>query len=151
MRVTEDQKNTIFAALQNGLGLTSACQGLNISVEKVSAYVRKNPSFRKKCQDYASQGYQLILSAINENAVKKNLRSWTSNKTLLVDFITKINLWGDECKKKDVTPEIIEIALQKYRYPREVATVCSMEENEFWEMVFQDTNMKEYFMANGYI
>lgn len=149
-QLTEIEKNTIYAALQNGLGLTNPCRGLNKSIIEVSALIKSDPSFEMECSARITAGYQLIVMAINNAASKSAWGKWGSHKSTIDNFIISLNLWECICKKKNFGFENCVKALRRCKTIPETATSVGMDESELWSKIYASPGLAQWLLQNGY-
>lgn len=146
----EQDRLTICAALQNGLGFTNPCRGLNQSVIEVSAYIKEHPVFEAECRNRITSGYQLILSAINDSASKGTWDKWRNHRSAIDNFITHLNTWESICKAKNFKFEIFTMAIMRCKTIEETATAVGMDEVELRGKIWTQSGMVQWLIQNGY-
>lgn len=148
--LTDLEKNTILASLQNGLGLTAACMGLHKHPRDVSEFIRLNPSLELECNKILIRGYQTIIGALNDAGSKKRWDKWKDNQNYLARFITTLNLWECICTPADFTFERFTVTIKRCKQIEETATAMGMTDLELWDRIYKDEKLIQWLMQNGY-
>lgn len=141
----------INAALSNGVGLTVACEGMNIDIKAMSTFLAAKPGTLDVLNGQCVAGFKSIMTMINNSAAELKLSGWKSGHVALREFVTSVNLWEQHCTRDQVTPQIISEAFYTYRTVPEVATVCGMLKTDFWRYVLADYNLKAYLIQAKFI
>jgi hypothetical protein len=145
------EKQTIIAALRNGLGLTHACSGLQKSPKDISEYIRANPDFELELNEHIVSGYQLILNSINDLSNRGSWSKWSSQRSYMDHFINRIHLWESFCSKKEFSFQNFTIAIRQCKTIQEAATAMGFSEREMLDEIYKDTKLIQWLMQNGFI
>lgn len=148
--LTEIEKSTIYAALQNGLGLTNPCRGLNKSIIEVSTYIKSDPAFEMECRARITAGYQLIIMAINNAASKAAWAKWNNHRSAIDNFVISLNLWESICTEKTFDFKNCVIAIRQCKTIPETATAVGMDESELWNRIYSQPGLAQWLLQNGY-
>ena len=144
----EINKASLNAAMQNGVGLTRACHGLNLDIIETSEYIKDNPDFMMELNESGASGYRQILSATNDAAAKKNMPTWMSLKELLDTFISSVTLWGQD-KPEEYTIEVIVEVLIKNKVKQEGLTSLGLPEIDYYKFIEKYPNELIFLVKNN--
>jgi hypothetical protein len=144
------EKQTIVAALRNGLGLTHACRGLHRHPMEVSDFIRQTPVFELECNQSVIAGYQTILVGMNDAANKKAWEKWRTSHQYINQFVTSVNLWQSLGKKEETQFNKIVVALKHCKTLPETATALGFTDIEFHEFIYKDSKLVHWFIQNGH-
>lgn len=144
------EKQTILAALRNGLGLTHACRGLHKHPRDVSAFIQATPPFALECQQQAIAGYQQLLVGLNDAQNKKAWEKWRSGRAFIDTFISTVNLWESFCTPADFSFQKTVLAIKHCKTLPETATAMGFTEIEFQERIYQDSKLIQWLIQNNY-
>ncbi len=148
--LTEIEKQTIFAALQNGLGLTNPCYGLGRDVIEVSRIIENDPDFKKECKERITSGYQMIMMAVNNSASKQAWEKWKGHRTAIDNFITELITWECVCQTHEWSFLNCTKAIRQCKTIQETATGMGLRESELWERIYAEPNLAAWLVQNGY-
>jgi hypothetical protein len=148
--MTEMERNTVLSSLQNGLGLTSACNGLHVHPKDVSDFILANQEFHQQCQRILISGYQHIMSGLNDAASKKKWDRWKDSHTYLSRFITTLNLWESMGTPATYSFEKFTVAIKRCKQIEETATALGLTDLQLWERIYKDSKLVQWLMQNGY-
>lgn len=144
------EKQTILAALRNGLGLTHACAGLHKSPKDVSEFILATPAFQLECNQATIGGYQSILLSMNDAQNKKAWEKWRTANAYIQQFITSVVLW--ESMGNPVGWEFIKVTMtiRKCKTLPEAATALGFEEIDFHSKLYTDEKIIHWLIQNGF-
>jgi hypothetical protein len=146
----EVEKQTVEAALQNGLGLAHVCKGLHKHPREVSDYMNVHPDFKEACQQRIVSGYQQILMSLNDSVTKKNWGKWRNQRDLLELFIMELHTWESECNAEEFSFIKFTFTLHKCKTLLETAMAMGLEEIQLLEKIYEDQKIVGWLMQNGY-
>jgi hypothetical protein len=149
--LSQEAWDFVHASLRNGTGLSAACEGMNINVQAMSAFLATKPNTLAQCQGECTMGFKALTTIINNHAADQDVSKWRDGHRALKDFVKTVNLWEQHCKRAEVEPQRISEAFYTYRYPQEVATVVGMTMPEFWTYVLGNVNLKTYLIESKFI
>lgn len=148
--LTDQSKEAIKATIRNGMGLTVAAKGLQIAVDELSTFIRQNPDFHQQLKESASQGFQYILSNINNAAIKKHWNAWHYTKdNLKQQFIMNFAMWECHTKAEDWSSTAFMTALKIHKTVDETATAMGHTEQEIWDKIYADASLQVYLVELG--
>lgn len=143
--------NYIHASLNNGTGLTVACEGMNISVKAMSEFLAKTPRTLDRLTAECVMGYKSIMTIINNSAADQKLKGWKDGHVALREFVKTVNLWEQHCKQHEITAQNISEAFYTYRLVPEVATVTGYTVEAFYRYILADKNLTAYLIKSKFI
>lgn len=141
----EENKTAFLSALQNGLGLTAACNLLLLSPKDVSAYVLANKSFHLECQEALRFAAKALLIISNQALKDEKYNEYKTNVSDIRDFIPQLVLWESYKQRDKVKPEDITVALNLFKTIGELATSCGFTQMELLEYVTSNEQLCLYF------
>lgn len=148
--LTELEKQTILAALRNGLGLTHACKGIHKDVRAISEYIKGEEFFQNQCRQQLIAGYQTLVVAMNDAGNKKSWERWRAQRSNLEIFITGLNLWESSCTAKDWSFRNFTMAVRDCKTIPETATAMGLTEEEIWTHIYSNADLVKWLMQNNY-
>lgn len=146
----EYERGILLASLRNGIGLTSACNGLHKSPKAVSEYILSTPSFQLQCQEQLVAGYQVMMKALLDAQNRRVWNKWKDHRTTIDQYITELNYWESFCRREDFNFENFTIALRFCKTLHETATAMGFTLKELIREIYKDKNMIQWLMQNGY-
>lgn len=144
------QQQTILAALQNGLGLTHPCKGLNLDVKKVSEFINSDENFKRGCQERITSGYQMILTALNKATGDAAWEKRSKHKIAIDNFIVELVTWGCLKEKDEITFEEFTFAIRRFKTILEAGTALGMTETEIWRKIYSSSGHVMWLIQNGF-
>lgn len=144
------ERQTIVAALRNGLGLTHACRGLHKHPRDVSEFIKQTPAFELECNQAAIMGYQTILVGMNDAQNKKAWEKWRQSNIWIHQFINTVNLWESMGVPADWDFQKIVLAIKHCKTIPETATAMGFTEVEFHNKMYQEPKLIQWLMQSGF-
>lgn len=141
----EENKTAFLSALQNGLGLTAACNLLLLSPQKVSEYILKNRPFHLECEEALRFAAKALLIISNKHLKDEKYGEYKTNVSDIKDFIPQLILWESYKQRHKVTPTDITVALNLFKTVGELATACGFTQVELLEYVTSNEQLCLYF------
>jgi len=143
--LNNNDKQILFAGIQNGIGFTRSCYLINKSPRDISRFIKENPEVYKSVLESHQRYKHYLLSLANDMANKKNVTGWLNQVRKLKDAPDKIYLWEDYCKKDQADKNKIIRAHHIIKDEQETATACGFEYEEFVDFITADNELDIYF------
>ncbi len=130
MNLPDEDKSAFIAALKNGIGLTKACNLLQIHPKDITEYIQANKEFEKECNTSIKYSAKALLVMSNEHLIKKRFGQWNATKLHLKKFVSELNLWESWCRKDQVNVGNTFNSLMYHENIDEAATSLGMNRKE---------------------
>ncbi len=138
VNLSKEDTNAFTAALKNGIGLTKACQLIQVTPKVMSEYLLKNKKYHAECLEAMKYSAKVLLVMASEQLTKRNYGAWQGMQGHINGFVTELNFWESWCKKEQVTVENIFNCFNVLNDLDEVSTAMGMTRKEL--MVFLGAN-----------
>lgn len=148
--LTELEKQSIQAALRNGLGFTMACTIIRKHPGLVTRFLNENQIFKHECQNILTMGRQSVLLMMNEALNKKEMSNWKKERDRMDNLVWDMNLWESAGVANDFSFELVSITLRRCKTAAETATSIGMTESEFFASVFKNEKLAVWMVQNGF-
>ena len=149
--MTENEKNLVLVSLQNGIGLSAACEITMLDVQKVSEYIKSNKDYHISCINAIKSAATTNLEFLAKLKKEKKANEWHRQQERIKTFIIELTLWESYCKKSDLTQQKVMTAAHIYKTIEECATSIGMCKRELIEYIISDEMLSLYFtQANLY-
>ena len=140
-----DDKVSFLAALNTGLGLTSACELLLLSPKDVSEYIQKDKSLYQECIAAVQFSARALLVISNTYLTDEKYDQWKTNNSVIREFIPTLVFWESYKQRDAVSAEDITVALNLYKTVPELATACGFTRRELLEFIVSNEQLCLYF------
>lgn len=140
-----NEQTLLLIALQNGIGLSSACEITMIDIKIASEYIKKNKDFHISCTNAIKSAAAGNLENLSKLKKQKKFSEWQRQQQQAHNFITELNLWECYCKKDEVDEIKIMKAAHIYKTIIECATAVGMYKRELVEYIIENELLATYF------
>jgi len=147
--LSENDKTLLLVSLQNGIGLSSACEISMLDVQTVSRYLLENKEFYVSCIHAIKATAAGNLEFISKLKKEKKFNEWHRQQDRIKSFITEITLWECYCKRDEVDANKVMRAGHIYKTMEECATAIGMTKMEFVNYIIDNEALSMYFSQAG--
>lgn len=147
--MNEAEKALLLVSLQNGIGLSIACEICMLDVEQVSKYMRLDKDFYQKCITAVKISAKDNLEYAQKLKNEKRYNEWHRQQEAIRNFVSDITLWEDYCKRSEIDNIKIMKAAQIYKNLTECATAIGFKSRDLIEHIMDDENLAMYFSQKG--
>lgn len=131
IELSPSDKSQLLVALQNGVGLSSACELCMFDVKEISQAIKEDAELHASCMRAVKSAAASNLEFAQRLKMEKKFREWHLQQALLRGFITELTLWESYCSKEEVSPDKVMRAAMIYRTVDECATALGLYRSEF--------------------
>lgn len=147
--MVENEKTLLLLSLQNGIGLSSACEISMLDIKEVSDYIKKDTSFHKSCLMAIKSTVAGNLEFMQKLKKEKKFSEWHRQQEKMKLFISDLTLWESYCKKEDVKTETLMQIAHYYKTIEECATAIGFTKRELIDYIIKDSKLSYYFNQTG--
>lgn len=147
--MSEAEKTLLLVSLQNGIGLSIACELCMMDIKATSEYLRMDKAYYQQCITAVKISAKDNLEYAQKLKNEKRFNEWHRQQEAIRNFVSTITLWEDYCKRVDLDNLKIMKAAQIYKNMTECATSIGLTSKDFIEMIMDDENLAMYFSQKG--
>lgn len=147
--LSQQERTMLLIALQNGIGLSAACELAMLDVRVASQYIQANKEYHASCIQAIRATVAGNLEFMSKLKKEKKYAEWQRQQEKTRQMITELTFWESHCKRSELTDKKLMLAAHQYKNQDECATALGMTKKEFVEYIMNNEALSLYFMQAG--